>query len=299
MLAPPYSIQTRLIVRNGIPFQVPLSNHSSCRYSVHAAGDGVGWSTVESLDVDQPHGLDFRQLNHIAIGVRKRIGHEHTAFADATVGGLHIPGGCAVLDVVDTTGDVSDGWGDGTYVGGGLVWASAELLWLCGTNDGTYDAVADATLLKLHPDKQWGGQDVTWTGAHEFDASVDISGNVALDGDFTVDGTAVFDATGIQFGGGAGIGLFYDPTVYASAESITLPNGMVLKHGIEPYVANSTVTITFAPSFPNTADNAQISVSHSAVGLAWPVISNLSKTQLQVKTSTGAATSIHWFAIGR
>jgi len=39
----------------------------------------------ETLDVDQPLGLSYRQMNHIAIGVRKRMNKEHVAFADATV----------------------------------------------------------------------------------------------------------------------------------------------------------------------------------------------------------------------
>jgi len=65
-------------------------------------------------------------------------------------------------------------------------------LWVCATGDGTYGAVGDPTILKLHPDKQWGGGDITWSGAHEFDASVDFTGPVAINKDLTVDGTAVF-----------------------------------------------------------------------------------------------------------
>ncbi len=50
-------------------------------------------------------------------------------------------------------------------------------------------------MLLLHPDKQWAGGDVTWQGAHEFDASVDISGNVGMDGDLTIDGKIAVDSS--------------------------------------------------------------------------------------------------------
>jgi len=164
--------------------------------SVHPDGSGTEWTLVETVDIDQPHGLDYRYGQHIAKGVRKRINKEHVAFGDTTAGGEHIPGGCAVLDVVDGTADLTGGWNDGTYTGGGLVHTTTKgLLWVCSTLDTTYDAVRDVTLVKLHPDLQWAGQDVTWAGAHEFDASVDISGNVAMDGDLTIDGNLIVDSS--------------------------------------------------------------------------------------------------------
>lgn len=158
--------------------------------AVHPDGTGTGWTNVETVDVDQPHGKDYLYSQHIAKGVRKRMSQEHVTFADNTIGGTHVPGGCNVLDVVDSTADLTDGWNDGTYVGGGLVHETDKgRLWVCSTLDTTYDGATDVTLVKLHPDLQWAGQDVTWAGAHEFDASVDISGNVAMDGDLTIDGS--------------------------------------------------------------------------------------------------------------
>jgi len=158
--------------------------------AVHPDGTGTGWTNVETVDVDQPHGKDYLFSLHIAKGVRKRINKEHVAFGDSTAGGEHVPGGCNVLDVVDSTADLTDGWNDGTYVGGGLVHETDKgRLWVCSTLDTTYDGATDVTLVKLQPDLQWAGQDVTWAGAHEFDASVDISGNVAMDGDLTIDGS--------------------------------------------------------------------------------------------------------------
>jgi hypothetical protein len=181
--------KTRIVSRNGFQFQVPSSNFSSFRYLVHPDGTGTGWSNVEGVDVDQPHGKDYLYGQHIAKGVRKRINKEHKAFADNTVGGTHKPGGCAILDIVDQTVDISID--DDTYKGRNLIYDQTNNAFWCFTNTDGTASTPDGYLLKIHPDRAWDGGDVTWAGAHEFDASVDISGNTALDGDFSVDGTAV------------------------------------------------------------------------------------------------------------
>ena len=71
----------------------------------HASGDGAAWDNLEALDVDQPHGLDYRESVHMAKAVRKRLSQEHELFADATVGGKHTPGGAGIL-MVDSTADM-------------------------------------------------------------------------------------------------------------------------------------------------------------------------------------------------
>ena len=309
---------------------------------VHATGAGSGWDEA-SPDVDQPHGLDYREEQDIRKGVRKRVCKEHVTFADATVGGEHKPGGCAVLGM-DITTDCTDGVAaDGTYVGHGLVWSLSDTsnygVLFCATGDGTAPT-GDWTVLRMHPDLQWGGADVTWAGAHEFDASVDISGNVALDGDLTVDGafalggnakivgdcsvdstftvgadaafhddvsidgdlvvdgTVIFDQTNIQFGEGVGIGLFYDPTTYIGGESITLGNGLIIKSGSLAYQASQTLDVSFGVAF-NAVLSAFLSMKHSAAGAFPPVIYTYVTTGLQIKTSSGAGTTLYWLAIGR
>ena len=118
------------------------------------------------------------------------------------MGGIHKPGGSAIL-AMDITNAIGDPTGnivaDGTFRGHGLAWtyvvqagANKGLLW-CATAAAGASTTGDWTLVKLHPDLQWAGGDVTWQGAHEFDASVDISGNVAMDGDLTVDGKLTVD----------------------------------------------------------------------------------------------------------
>ncbi len=169
--------------------------------AVHPSGDGAAW--VENVDVDQPHGLDFRFTDHVAKGVRKRIEHQHTAFADATVGGVHVPGNCSVLLQGDGTADISGAVDLTLAAGSGIGWSKTGWLFCFTANN------VDPTTIRLDPHSICYASDMTWTGQYQFDASVifcnpveitsgivdgswqingatDISGGVLLDGSITV-----------------------------------------------------------------------------------------------------------------
>lgn len=272
--------------------------------AVHSNGTGTGWEEA-APDIDQPLGLSWRELQDLRKGVRKRINKEHKAFGDVTVGGEHLPAGCRILGIVDSTADMTKGAGDASYdvtdgkfIGRGLIYDQTNNVFWCWTNsDGTTSA--NPYQILQHPDRAWAGGDVTWTGGHEFDASVDITGNVAIDGDLTVDGNLVVDGTAIAFGGTAGIGLFYDPTAYTGGESVTLPNGLILKQGVKAYSASSTLTVTFGSAFPTAVLSEQVSLAHSSAGTIGPVISNVTTAALEIKTTSGAGTNVHWLVIGR
>lgn len=248
------------------------------------------------------------------------MNQEHSAFADATVGGIHKPGGAAVLGECDGT----PGAADGTYRGHGIVWDLSSRIW-CSTAAAGASTSGDFTVITIHPDLQWKGGDVTWAGAHEFDASVDISGNVALDGDFSVDGTAAFtdasfdgtvdfgdgvafaaevsidgifkaDNTSTEFGGTAGIGLFYDPTIYTGGESITFPNGLIIKSGWKDD-ADTLTTVTFGTAFPNAFLSAQVTGIETAASIVW--LNQVgSTTTIVVRRSGNLTGGFYWMAIG-
>ncbi len=156
----------------------------------HPDGSGTGWSLVEGVDVDQPHGLDYRFGTHIAIGVRKRINKEHVAFGDTTAGGEHIPGGCAILALVDASGDITKGYSDGTYIGYNLIYDQTNNRMVCFTGDGTTGDGSAPYYLKWGPASLCLGADYTWTAAHEFDGSVDFTGSVGIDCSLTVLGAS-------------------------------------------------------------------------------------------------------------
>ncbi len=237
--------------------------------AVHSNGSGTGW--LESLDVDQPHGLDYREFNDFRIGIRKRLQQEHSAMADVTVGGIHKPGGAAVVGMELTSGGLSDVTAalvnanlDGTYRGHGLVWAfhdtSNQGRLFCTSATAGATASLDYTVMFLHPDLQWGGRDVTWAGAHTFAGRVDMSGgvhinfnsldisggahlnvggaaggNVRFGGDCSVTGVLKTDGTATEFGEWVKLGLFYDPTIATglsdSDGEMSFPNGVKHKWG--------------------------------------------------------------------
>lgn len=303
--------------------------------SVHPTGTGTGWTNVETVDVDQPHGKDYLWSQHIAKGVRKRINKEHVAFGDSTAGGEHIPGGCNVVDIVDSSANVEDGFTDGTYTGGGLVHETVlGRLWVCSTLDTTYDGATDVTLVKLHPDLQWAGQDVTWAGGHQFDATVDFVGTVAMQSDLTVDGKLIVDSscdlsdvyvdgdisvkgsldvatdlsvtgdiavdgTAAKFGESLGIGLFYDPTAYAGGESNEFGNGLIWKQGIKNVGANGNETVTFAAAFPTALTRAMVCFNSTALNIddCCGVIQT-SKAAMEIYNGHNAALNVNWFAQG-
>jgi len=157
--------------------------------SVHPAGDGISWD--EDVDVDQPHGLDYRYINHVAKAVRKRIEKEHKAFGDTTAGGEHLPGGCQVL-LRDTTANMV---ADGTIVSNGLACLTA------GANAGLF-YFDDATVAQNVPVTAASiclGDDFTWTGAVDFDGTVTLENAVdistlVMDGSFVQTGSSDMSA---------------------------------------------------------------------------------------------------------
>ena len=172
--------------------------------AVHPAGDGVAWTT--DVDVDQPHGLDYRYTNHVAIGVASRNNKEHKTYADATVGGEHLPGGCRVLAFVDSTADMTVGVADasiditdGQFIGRGLIYDQTNNSFWCWTADGT--TTDDPYQIMFGPDSICLGGDFTWTGEIQFDGTVshqsamDVS---VVNGDGTVTFTALVDVSTLQ-----------------------------------------------------------------------------------------------------
>jgi hypothetical protein len=293
--------------------------------------------------VNQPHGLDYRAWNHLALAVQNRMQKGHKAFGDSTAGGEHIPGGAGIvgMEISDAGGDCTPVV-DGTYKGRGLVWAydgSTGVLW-CSTT--TAEATTcDWTVLQLHPNASWCGQDVTWAGDHVFagsacvaggfyvdssvdvsqlavDGSVDVSGaldcsvlyvdqsadvsDLHVDGDISIDGVLKVDGTATQFGGTAGIGLFYDPTSYtgaASKETITFPNGMILKAGKKAYA--DPLDVSFAAAFPNGVVSAQVTANDTGGSdaiVTTPNISAFGVTGFTVRWDSAVIDNAYWIAIG-
>lgn len=302
--------------------------------AVHPDGSGTSW-TEAAPDVNQPHGLDYRSLQDLRKGIRKRAEQEHSDFGDLTIGMIHTPGGCAVLGIEDGTATVV---ADGTLKGHGIVWDGTEALW-CSTAAAGASTTGDFTIVQMNPNTQWKGGDVTWAGQHQFDASgyftqpvefskVDLTGNLYVDSstdvsdlysagdvsilgnlscnskadflsDVSVGGVIKVDGTATQFGGTAGIGLFYDPTAYGGGETSTLGNGLIIKMGILSAVpGGGTKSVTFVSAFPNGVISGVVSSKTTAAITSPATVDLLTTTTLTGRNNDGTARNVYWIAIG-
>ena len=88
----------------------------------------------------------------------------------------------------------------------------------------------------------------------------------------------------------------FTPSTYAGEESVTLPNGLIMKMGIEPQ-SGATGTVTYGAAFPTSVVSVNIT----------PVDTLSRSTSLAITASSSSAfswisnsnhTAIHWQAIG-
>ena len=189
--------------------------------AIHSNGNGDAWTEL-APDVNQPHGLDYREFQDLRKGVRKRIAKQHLTFADNTVGGEHLPGGSSILYTLDSTqvaavdskaGDATGQHAKGLACLTGFDGSSVSL-WF-------YDDNTSATPIMITPASICRGADFTWTGAHEFDGTIDFSScwfddsvdiqgrltcasNVTITGDLSVGGAALF-ASDVSVAGGLNV----------------------------------------------------------------------------------------------
>lgn len=268
-----------LVHRNGFVFQMPASPLCSRRYTAHPDGAGTSWTLSEGIDVDQPHGLDFRALCHLAKAVRKRNDKEHVGYDDLTVGGEHVPGWCKVLKHVDTTVDVS-GAADATlFQYNGIVHSMGNQTLWCITG-----AAGDPTVLLIHPNRQWKAGCITWSSGAEFDASVDMTGPLHVDGsvlfdgpmcvtDTLIDGTLdVYDRADFSSAGFSG-----DVTLAAAAQV----DGTLNINGVTRIVGDVTMSGLMSFCGNNVYDSSWFACE---LGAAYTKTHDLSSTALLIST---------------
>ena len=101
------------------------------------------------------------------------------------------------------------------------------------------------------------------------------------------------------------------PASYAGEESVTLPNGLIMKFGIATGVTaeGGNPTIIFAVPFPAGVVNAQATTTNASGGTSSSYdyyyqiestsVSSLTLTQQNATNPTSAAHNVHWMVIGR
>jgi len=93
----------------------------------------------------------------------------------------------------------------------------------------------------------------------------------------------------------------YSPTTYAGEESVTFPDGIIMKHGVINNVAgNSLNVITFGTAFPTAATSAQVTWYAAgdlggSTGRNVPRVADLDATTLDIRNPDAISTySIFW-----
>lgn len=164
-----------------------------------------------------------------------------------------------------------------TYIGPNAVDSNMIL-------DVTTTEITDGTILAVDLD----------SGANNFcdDATLEIDGTVGLR----------VKAGGVGLTQLAAAAKF-SPSSYAGEESVTFPNGLIMKYGTgesSPGVQSSKY-ITFASAFPTAIVYASISFYNSADGINGmdsPYLRSWSTTQLRIHRHNGGGFPFNWFALG-
>lgn len=93
----------------------------------------------------------------------------------------------------------------------------------------------------------------------------------------------------------------WSPAAFVGAQSITFPNGLILKQGVESVAGDTTDTITYDDAF-GTFVNSWCAFRSENTGITNVCSTNPkageTATKLNVTNSSSATLTVQWFAIG-
>ena len=93
----------------------------------------------------------------------------------------------------------------------------------------------------------------------------------------------------------------FTPSTYTGGESVTLPNGLIMKFGTVSAAGNATTTVTFDTNldvFSGTV-NAQLTLKSPGTSDLFSVkVESLSNTTLVLRNTQGNAQDVYWQVIG-
>jgi hypothetical protein len=91
----------------------------------------------------------------------------------------------------------------------------------------------------------------------------------------------------------------FSPSSYTGGESVTLPNGLIMKFGTVTTSPNAVTTVTFGSAFTNTV-NAQLTIEETGSADKYAIkINSLSVSALYIRNTSSANLKVHWMVIGR
>jgi len=93
----------------------------------------------------------------------------------------------------------------------------------------------------------------------------------------------------------------FTPSTYTGGESVTLPNGLIMKFGTVSAAGNATTTVTFDTNldvFSGTV-NAQLTLKSPGTDDKYSIkVESLSNTTLVLRNTQGAVQDVYWQVIG-
>lgn len=93
----------------------------------------------------------------------------------------------------------------------------------------------------------------------------------------------------------------FTPTSYAGEESVTFPNGVIMKWGSVSCSASSTTTVTFGAAF-NTIQNVQITEQYATNDAATNTVrlrNAITNASFTIRNNIADTVTVYWQAMGR
>lgn len=91
----------------------------------------------------------------------------------------------------------------------------------------------------------------------------------------------------------------FNPTSYSGGESVTLPNGLIIKMGSVTATANAATTVTFASAFPSGFVSGSAVLNEDTNNDRSPLkLANAGASSMQIRNTTGVDLSVYWVAYG-
>ena len=92
----------------------------------------------------------------------------------------------------------------------------------------------------------------------------------------------------------------FTPSTYAGEESVTLPNGLIMKFGSQTVGSDSTASVSFSEAFPNLIVQVQLTIKTiislgSDAGLS---ATSQTTSGFTIQNGSAGAATISWMAIG-
>lgn len=144
---------------------------------------------------------------------------------------------------------------------------------------------------------------LNFTGA-EVDEAVEKARNhlVPIDTSPTASSTKAVTSGGVKtYVDNVVSGLVFSPSTYTGGESVTLPNGLIMKMGISASVGtNASLTVEFGTDFNAVPITVQLTKYRGLKvdGLGELTVDNVTASEFTIRNGLDTAGQVYWFAIG-